>query len=99
MVPTRVARAATKAAASRGDVDRIGRMASGYANTSLSGRQFNGEATGSGSMSRTDHASPEQRIGGRIAERRAGGKDDRRSVVMDVRLSIYELRSVPNIET
>lgn len=55
MVPTRVTRVANEAA-SHGDVDRIGRMASGYANTSLSGRQFNGEATGSG------HASPGQWI-------------------------------------
>lgn len=47
MAPTRVPRS-SKAAASREDVDRIGRMTSGYANTRLSGRQFNGEVAGSG---------------------------------------------------
>lgn len=61
MVPTRVARTADEAA-TRGDVDRIGRIASGYANTSLSGRQFNGKATGSGNANRADHASPSQWI-------------------------------------
>lgn len=59
-------------------------MASGYANTSLSGRQFNGEATGSGTVG---HASR-----GGVAAGRAT-KFDWRSVVMDVRFSFCEFPS------
>lgn len=58
VVPTGVART-TDEAITRGDVDSI---ASGYANTSHSGRQFNGEGTGSGSVNCASHASPGQWI-------------------------------------
>lgn len=45
VVPTRVAR---ETAQGRRYVDDRSDMASGYANTRLSGRRFNGEGTGSG---------------------------------------------------